>query len=172
MPTQPRRNQRFRIVGSGFTLFSYNGSRVKFCTSVAETAPRPVTGAPGGGAAVGIQPLDALRPIEIVFPRAVGMGTLVLTIQEEWEREVWRQFTGFKTGQINDLADVLQRSSEVGGVACTKVINPPPPYKPSMVVYHGCVITDIDMSETVTIDRLVPGRNVTINYTHRTIKGR
>ena len=162
--TQPR-GQRFRVRGSGFTVFSYNGSKLKFSEVVRDTAPRPVADP------VAVQPMDARRPIEIAFPRAAGIGTLVVTITEQWDREVWRQFPGYRTGIINDIVDVFDRSARIGGVTAVKLILPPPPHKRRAVFYHNAVITDIDQSEDINIASMTVGRTVTITYTHRTSKG-
>lgn len=163
MATQPTSSQRFRIAGSGYTLFSYDGSAIMFCQQISDTPPQPVAQpAP-------IQPLDELHPIEIAFPRALQAGTLKLTILEEWDREVWSQFPGYDT-LVNDLADIFRISAEKGnGVTCLKTINSPSGGQ-RVVQYHGCVITNIDMGDNIQIGSMVPTREVTIMYTHVTRK--
>lgn len=165
MATTQARGQRFRVRGSGFTVFSYAGSRLKFLENVQDTAPRPVA------APVAVQPMDARHPIEVAFARAAGVGVLTAVITEEWDREVWRQFPGYRTGVINDIVDVFERSSRIGGVTLVKLILPDPPRKRRAVFYHNAVITDIDQSEDIRIESMTIGRPVTITYTHRTAKG-
>lgn len=161
--TQPR-GQRFRVRGSGYTVFSYNGSVLKFCETIRDTAPRPVADP------VAVQPMDARHPIEIAFPRAAGIGTLVASITEEFSRDVWRQFPGYRNGVINDIVDVFERSARIGGVTAVKLILPPRGSRRA-VFYHNAVITDIDQSEDINIASMTVGRTVTITYTHRTSKG-
>lgn len=163
MPAQPTTSQRFRIGGSGYTLFSYDNSPIMFCEQVRDTPPRPVANPKP------IQPLDELHPIEIAFSRALTEGTLVLSIIEEWDREVWAQFPGYE-GLINDLSDIFTISASKGNsVTCMKAILSPSG-KTRVVQYHGCVITDIDMSDTVTSGTQTNTRDVTIMYTHVTRK--
>lgn len=162
MPPDTRRVQRFRVVGSGYTLFSYDGKKINFCSEISDDAPTPVANP------TPVQPLDAPHPIEIAFPVAAGPGVLTLTILEQWDSDVWQQFPGFRDRTINDIVDLLRASSSRGGVTCLKVINPPPPHKRRIVRYHGCVITSVAFDERVTIDAMVPGKTVTIMYTHTT----
>lgn len=156
--------QRFRVVGSGYTFFSYAGSKIKFCEMIQDQSPAPV--APPEP----VQPLDARHPIEIAFPRAAGAGTLVLQIKEEWDRDVWRQFKGYGTGVINDIVDLFDTTATVGGVACAKLIVPPLGHKPRAVIYHNCVIVDADFGEQVAINSMTVNKSVTIMYTHTTRK--
>lgn len=165
MPEQPVNAQRFRIVGSGFTLFRYAGSPIKFCTAIQDQAPRPVGNGPQP-----VQPLDARHPIEIAFPRAATHGVLTLQIIEEWDREFWTRLPGYNQRNINDIVDVFDRSADIGGVTCVKIIKGPRGIRRA-VQYHGAQIVDIDMSEQVTIDALTVGRTVTMWYTHTTRKG-
>jgi hypothetical protein len=164
MAVQPKRGQRFRILGSGYTIFKYHGDRLHFCQQIQDRPPDPV--APPQA----IQPLDARHPIEIAFPAAVREGTLTLVIFEEWDRDVWRQFFGFRRGQFSDLADVFDQAIAVGAVTCVKVIKKPGGGR-RLVQYHGAVITNIDMSENIAIDTLTVGRTVTITYTRRVVSG-
>lgn len=118
-----------------------------------------------------IQPLDERHPIEIAVPQAAGPGTLVLSIKEEWDREVWRQFAGFQGGVINDIVDLLDRSIRRGKVFCTKLIVPPPGHKPRAVIYHGATIVDADFGEQVSINAMTVNKTVTIMYLYTTRRG-
>jgi hypothetical protein len=162
MATQnPGRNQRFRVVGSGFTIFTYGGSQVNYCQEIQDRPPDPV--APPQA----IQPIDETHPIEIAFPRAAGAGMLTLTIIDQWNLEVWRQFPGYSTGVINDIVDILTRSAQIGGVKLIK--NPNGGTR--AVNYHGAVITNVDMSEDVRIESMTVGKMVQIMYTNSTRQG-
>jgi hypothetical protein len=114
MSNQPR-GQRFRVRGSGYTVISYNGKQLTFVEVLRDTAPpcgRPRSRAADGRAA----------PDQIAFPKAAGIGTLVVTVTEQWDREVWRQFPGYGAGVINDIVDVFARSASIGGVTAMKII--------------------------------------------------
>lgn len=163
MATQPTTSQRFRIGGSGYTLFSYNGSPIMFCRQISDQAPTAVA------QPAAIQPLDEPHPIEIAFPRAVGAGKLTLTIMEEWDRDVWAQFPGYE-GLVNDLSDIFRISAEQGNsVTCLKTIKAPSG-RQRVVQYHGCVITNVSMGDDIQIGTMVPERTVEITYTHVTRK--
>jgi len=157
--------QRFRVVGSGYTIFHYAGSQLNFCDTISDQPPAPV--APPEP----VQPLDERHPIEIAFPRAAGAGTLTVQIREQWDKEIWRQFPGFKTGVINDIVDLFERSVSNGKVFCAKLILPPPGHKPRAVMYHGCVIVDADLGEQVSIAAMTVPKTITIMYTHTTRRG-
>jgi hypothetical protein len=161
---QPIRGQQFRVLGSGYTVFYYAGSRIRYCQTIQDNPPQPV--APPQD----VQGIDDKRPVEIAFAKAVRSGSVVLTIFEEWERDVWRQFFGYRRGVYSDLADVFERATQIGGVQCAKVIRTPAGNK-RLVIYHNSVITNIDMSDSIAIDTLTVGRPVTITYTHRTLRG-
>jgi hypothetical protein len=95
---------------------------------------------------------------------------LTLQIIEEWDREFWTRLPGYNLRNINDIVDVFDRSADIGGVTCVKIIKGPRGIRRA-VQYHGAQIVDIDMSEQVTIDALTVGRTVTMWYTHTTRKG-
>lgn len=157
--------QKFRVVGSAYTLFYYGGESIFGCEQVADTPPSPVNQPEP------VQPLDEKHPIEIAFPRAAGAGMLQLVIKEQWDKEVWRMFPGFKDGQINDIVDLFERSVAQGQVACTKLIVPPPGHAPRKVIYHGCVIVDADFGDNISIVAMTANRQITIMYTHTTRQG-
>lgn len=69
-------SQQFRVGGSGYTIFRWDGTIIAAAESVQVNAVRPVT------AAVVVQPLNALRPIEIAVPAAHTNGELILTLKE------------------------------------------------------------------------------------------
>lgn len=158
-------NQRFRVVGSSYTVFSYAGTQIHFAETIQDQPPAPV--APPEP----VQPLDERHPIEIAFPRAAGAGTLVLTLKEQWDQEIWRQLPGYQTGVINDIVDLFDRSVANGKVFCTKLIVPPPGHNPRAVIYHGAVLVDADFGEQVAINAMTVNKTITVMYTHTTRKG-
>ena len=156
---------RFRVVGSSFTVFRYAGSPLIFCETIQDQAPAPV--APPEP----VQPLDERHPIEIAFPRAAGAGTLVLAVKEQWDKDVWRILPGYKTGQLNDIVDLFERTVNNGDVACAKLIIPPKGIKPRSVIYHGCVMVDAQLGEQVAINAMTVNKQITLMYRYTTRKG-
>lgn len=89
---------RVRVGGSGFTIFTFGGQPVTFCQQVAHTSPMPV-----GGGASAIHPMDEPYPVEIITPAAAGMGQLVLNMFELFgsggkASKVWERLGGSIAG--------------------------------------------------------------------------
>ncbi len=147
-------DQKFRV-GGGYTAFVYNGKPVLYLDQIADTAPRPVA------APEPVQPLDEAYPIEIAFPKAAGAGTLVLSIREQWASNVWETLPGYEG--TNDIVEVFQRNIDSGGVTCMKIITGPNGVRRGFS-YNGCVITDINDSETITIGTMTLPKQITLMY--------
>ena len=146
-----------RVAGSGWTSISWQGTTLAWAQTVQDTAPAPVA------AAQAIQPLDQEHPVEIVTARAVGAGTLRLTLFELWNGPVWQQLPGLSTAKT--LLDVLKTQVTLGNVSCRKTIRlPSGGFR--VKVYYNCVITDADDGETINIGTLVLPKNVTMMYTY------
>src|SRR3954468_16149925 len=75
----------FRVGGSGFTVFQWEGKPIGFAQGVSHTSPQPVA------APVAIQPMDQRYPMQIITPAAVGPGTLQLQLYERYNSKVWDQ---------------------------------------------------------------------------------
>lgn len=150
---------KVRVVGSGYTVMTFNGQRLAYLATIAERPPRPVKGAEQ------IQPIDEAHPIEIVTAQAVSGGSLTLTFYELWNAPVWAALPGFSG--TTTIIEVLRRQLEMGEITLQKVIkNPTGAFRTR--VYHGCVITEIDESETVNIQQISVPKTVTIEFTHVT----
>ena len=146
-----------RIVGSGWTAFSWRGYRLAWFQVVNDQAPRPVAQARA------IQPLDAEHPVEIVTPRAVGAGTLTLTNFELWNAPVWQQLAGLE--RASTLLDIFKQQVQLGAISCRKIIKNP--HGPDRVkVYYGCTITDVDESERIDLATMEVPKTITVQYTH------
>lgn len=155
--------RQFRVAGSRFTAFEYNGQFLLTAQEISHVAPQPVA------QSVAIQPIDSVRPVEIITPGAIGMGTLGLRIYEVYGRKVWDDLAGL-TG-ATDLADVFQRvASLTTPIKVKKYVFPPAGSKvqPYYDLYNNCVISNIDDSEVIEIGTMQVMKNVTINYTHTT----
>lgn len=147
----------FRVAG-GYTKFSFRNEDLAYVMVVTDNAPRPV--APPEP----IHPLGERHPIEIAFPAAHGVGTLVVRFTEQWQSDVWQQLPGFEDAV--DIVDVFSRNLAVGAIECTKTITIPGGGT-RVVHYHGCVVTDINDSETVQLTTVTLPKDITITYTHK-----
>lgn len=150
-----------RIVGSGFTSFNYMGQPIAFLDGFSDTGQEPV--AP----AAAVHPLNSKHPVEIATARAVGAGTLSLTIRELWNEPVWWQLAGMS--KTYDIIDVYQAiAANPAEVTCQMLIKPPGGSTWRGKTYHGCVITQIADDETVALNALTFPRIITVMYTHTT----
>lgn len=170
----------FRVGGSGFTVFHWEGRPIGFAQTIAHQSPQPVA------APVAIQPLDQRYPLEIITPAAVGPGTLQVQLYEMYNNKVWDEIMrvvdnthrqGVQTNRLskyNDLVEVFIRLANIGrGIQCTKIVYPP--NKVQRVksqyyadTYHNCKITDIRDDEQIDIGTMDIIKNMTIQYTHST----
>ena len=76
MATSAITQNRVRVAGAGFTLFTFGGQPITFCEEVRHTSPRPVSQFSA------IQPMDEPYPSEILVSPAAGPGQLVLNMFE------------------------------------------------------------------------------------------
>ncbi len=150
---------KFRLGGSGYTIFTFNGSTLAYCQTIQDTSPQPVA------QAVAVQSITDKVPIEIVTARAVGPGTLRCTLMETWDLNAWQLLPGF--GSARTLLDVFEEQVRQDEIKCMRIIRRPNG-GPRAKVYHNCKITDIDDSEQVNISTMVMPKGFTIMYTHAT----
>jgi hypothetical protein len=112
MPTNitanPLTNLRTRVVGSSYTVWTALGNPIVWCVDIDHESPRAVA------EAVPIQPLNYIRPAEILVPRAVSYGKITMNVIETYGNKPWEYLNGFfpknsytGPGGLNDLADVL-----------------------------------------------------------------
>lgn len=183
-------NNRARVAGSGFTIFTFAGQPIAFAQQVAETSPTPV-----GPGPVAIHPLDEPYPVQVITPAASGMGSLTLNLYELYNEKVWDRlaadvegtdsnpFGGVQSNNINtqggvfdgavDLVDVFIRQAEYSGnLNVVKYIRPPMiggrrgiPYAEQ---YHGCVITNIVDGEQIEVGSMEIIKQVTVAYRFKT----
>jgi hypothetical protein len=183
-------NNRARVRGSGFTIFTFAGQPIAFAQQISETSPTPV-----GPGPVAIHPLDEPYPVQVITPAASGMGSLTLNLYELYNQKVWDRlasdvegsnsnpFGGVGSNDINtnngvfdgavDLVDVFIRQAEYSGnLNVVKYIRPPmiggkkgTPYAEQ---YHGCVITNIQDGEDVEVGAMEVIKQVTVAYRFKT----
>ena len=152
--------QQVRNVGSSFTHFLYDGQAIAYAEVLRDTGVQPVA------THEFIQPIGSEHPIDIVTPRAVGGGSLTVTIRELWHQEVWEQLRGLTGAKsIIEIFERLARTDRY--VTCAKIIRPPSGRQYGKT-YHRCVVTAIQDAEEVRISTLSVPKTVTISYTHST----
>lgn len=176
MPSLPR---RARVGGSAFTVFTWGGGPAAgsgkekilgFARQVSVVSPAPVA------APVAIQPMDTRRPIEIITPLAIGMGTVTVEIFELYNSKVWDDLA--VVAGSTDLADVFKAVADTNvGINMKKYIYPPrgsvtggtnAEPTPWIETYHRCVISNVQDGETIEIGTMDVRKIVEINFTRVT----
>lgn len=159
--------RQFRVGGSKYTVFYWQGNPIAFANQVSHISPQPVA------QAVAIQPIDAPRPLEIVTPAATGIGTLVLQIFEVWGEKVWDRLAGI--AGANDLVSVFNAvAASPDPIKVSKHITPPAGSKvePYFEIYNNAVIANVEDGEVIEIGTMQVMKNITINYAGVSVKGR
>lgn len=160
---------KVRVVGSGFTTFSYRGKPIAFCEQVEDSGQRAFSDV--GQPYQYIHPLGARHPVEIATSRVLSGGTLILTIRELWNAPVWQQLNGLAQAQnIVDIFEVL--AADPNYVTCQTIIKPPgtenQPSKWRGKNLQNCVVVDINDGDTITVGALAVAKGITVAYTHST----
>jgi len=149
------------VVGSGFTTFNYRGQPIAFLDKFSDSGQPPV--APPDI----VHPLGDRYPREIATARALGPGTLMMTIRELWNEPVWFQLVGLAGSQ--DIVDIYQAiAAEPSEITCQMIIKPPGSPTWRGKTYHNVVIYDIPTDETVSLGAMTMARNISALYTHVT----
>lgn len=170
----PTIDQRARVGGSTYTVFTFDGAPLGWAQQVSHTSPRPV-----GPGPTPIHPMDSRYAQQIITPAAAGLGSITLNIYELYKGKVWNKLgsRGLLDGAV-DIVDIFIRIAETaeGSVGMTKVIRPPKVAGQASgeysEEYHGCVITDVAENETIEIGTMEVLKQVTVAYTHKTIAGK
>jgi hypothetical protein len=110
--------QKIRVGGSGYTIFRWEGTIIAVAESVQVNSVRPVT------PAVAVQPLNALRPIEIAVPAAHSNGELIITMKELWGQSVWQRLAGL-AGSDNIIQIMNTMAARENPVQIMKVMRHP-----------------------------------------------
>lgn len=158
-----------RVVGSGFTTFSYKGAPIAFCEGVEDSGQRAFSDL--GQPYQFIHPLGARHPVEIATSRVLQGGTLQLTLRELYNAPVWQQLADLATAlNIVDIFEVLAQNPNY--VTCQMLIKPPgtenQPQKWRGKNYMNCTIVDINDGDTITVGALAVTKGITVAYTHST----
>jgi hypothetical protein len=157
-------NTKVRVVGSGFTTFSYKGQPIAFLEGVEDSGQRAFSDA--GQGYQFIHPIGYSHPIEIATSRVLAGGTLNLTIRELWNMNIWEHLAGLAgTRNIVDVFRVL--ASDPAYVSCQTIIKPPDKsLRPRGKNYNNCVVVDIADNDTVTVGALAVAKGIVVAYTH------
>lgn len=160
---------KVRVVGSGFTTFTYRGQPIAFCEAIADSGQRAFSDV--GQPYQFIHPLGATHPVEIATSRVLQGGTLALTIRELWAAPVWQQLSGLaQSFNIVDIFAVL--AADPNYVTCQLVIKPPGtennPAAWRGKNYMSCTIVDINDGDTIQVGSLAVTKGITVAYTHTT----
>lgn len=158
---------KVRVVGSGFTAFSYNNKPIAFGEGVEDSGQRAFSDL--GQPFQFIHPLGHQHPVEIATSRVLQGGTLVITIRELWSGPVWQQLAGLAgTNNISDIFRALANNPNY--VTCQMLIKPPGtennPAAWRGKIYHQCTVVDVNDGDTVTVGALATTKGVTVAYTH------
>jgi hypothetical protein len=158
-------NTVVRVVGSGFTTFSYQGHPIAFLEGIEDSGQRAFSDA--GQGYQFIHPLGYRHPIEIATSRVLAGGTLNLTIRELWNSWVWEQLHGLAgTSNIVDVFAVL--AANPAYVTCQSIIQPPGNARPRGKTFQNCVVVDIADNDTITVGALAVTKGIVVAYTHST----
>lgn len=149
-----------RLVGSGFTTLSWNGQPLGWLDGFDDSGVGPVADPQV------VQPIGWRRPREIATARAVGAGTLAMTLRELWNEPVWWQLTGL--AGTWDIVDVYEALAAMPPLTAQMLIKPPGGRLWRGKNYHGLIIVSIADNETVRIGSLTFPRIITAMYTHTT----
>jgi hypothetical protein len=161
----PSPNTQVRVVGSGFSTFTYQGQTIAFLEGVEDSGARAFSDQ--GQPYQFIHPLGYRHPIEIATSRVLQGGTLTLTIRELWNQWIWEHLAGLAgTNNIVDVFDVLAANPSY--VTCQTIIQPPGGGTPRGKTYQNCTVVDIADNDTITVGALAVAKGIVIAYTHST----
>lgn len=156
-----------RVVGSGYTVLSYNKKPIAYCEGWEDSGQRAFSDI--GQPYQFIQPIGWTRPAEIATSRVISGGTVMITIRELWNQPVWWQLAGL-TGTWN-MVDIFKAlAADPNYVTASMVIKPPgtenTPSKWRGKAYQNVTVVDINDGETVTVGALAVTKGITFAYTH------
>jgi len=150
-------------VGGGFTVFHWSNSTdpgkvIGYADRVQKTAVQPVA------TPVDVQPMNALRPLEIAVPRAHIHGVLTLTLTELYNQAVWQRLAGLANS--NDIIDIMEYMAGLDqGVMITEYIEPPNG-KTYSETFYNCMITRVGDDEDIRIDTMLVNKDLEVWYTY------
>jgi hypothetical protein len=161
----PIPGQRPRVFGSGFTVFHWDdgtGEKViAFADQVQTFGVTPVADAQV------IQPMNAVRPVEIVTPAAHTNGRIVLTLTELYNQAVWQRLASLT--RANDIIDIMRTIAGSGnGIKISQYVTPPTGIGNGayLETFHECVVTRVQDDSTIRIDTMTVNKEVELWFTY------
>ena len=153
-----------RVVGSGFSTFSYGGQPLAWLDAMTDSGQTVMGGNQGFEV---VTPLGSRYAQEIVTGRVLNPGTLTCTVRELWNAPAWWQLQGL--AGTTDLADVFaaMAASSVP-ITCNYIISPPGASTVRGWVYNNCTVVHIDDTESLQIGSLSVARQFVVLYTYKT----
>jgi hypothetical protein len=161
-----RNRKKFRVGGSGFTAFLWEGLPIGFANGVKHNAPSPVA------QSAEIQPLDARYPLQIITPGAITGGSFEISLFEMYNSNIWDDFV--KTSGLVDLSEIfLDLAARNTPVSMMRIINPPKildgtAQSPYGYMYHNCVVMNANLNEEIDVATMTILKGLTVGYTHST----
>jgi hypothetical protein len=178
-------DNRARVGGSGFTVFTWDNKPVLFAQEVAHKSPTPV-----GVGTVAIHPLDEPYPVELITPLAANMGEITLNLYELYGAQVWERLADYLSkqefspmpgaGESGGLGhgpvDIVGIFNAVANskdpIKIVKYVKPPKirgkAMRPYTEEYHNCVISSVVDGETIQVGTMEIVKQITVNYTFMT----
>lgn len=168
-------NTRAVIGGSGVTVirWSYPGQQsevIGFARSVTVTAPKAV--APE----VPVQPIDRIRPIEVVAAYAQSYGTISLTLTQIYRQDAWQRLAGLSLAQdFTDVSREIAGQTNPHGVVIERWMTPPVPLSGINAnntlnsyseAFFQCVLTDIGDDVPVDVTTMLLDKVLTFAYAY------
>lgn len=172
----PTNINRARQTGSALTAWTFGttGKILALCQEVAHRSPQPVT------SAVEVHPLNYVRPTEIIVPRAITHGEIVLTVLETYDKNIWGTITdvipGLPAG-TNDLADLftymmtsdtVNNAQGESSLVLQRIVRDPRSTYWRTKVFNNARIVDVRDEEDVRVDTIVNPLTITVWYTSLT----
>ena len=179
-------NARTRIIGSSYTVWTSNGAPIVWCIDIDHESPRTVADP------VPIQPLNYIRPAEIIVPRAISAGKITMNVIETYGNKPWDYLNGFfpakksynntsespTSDTLSDLADVLNYmqdqltdSNAQSTIELYRIIrtpasngNPQPWY---VTHFEGVRIVDIRENEKANTNAMQNNLQIECMYTRK-----
>jgi hypothetical protein len=151
--------RRVRIHG-GYTVFYWQNQVIGFADQVTVTGVTPVVPQPKA-----IQPLNYLRPAEIITPRASSYGVITLRLTELWNEAVWQRLAGLANSR--DIIDIFESvAADQNGIQIRKYVRTPGNAADYYETFFNCVIASVEDGEDVRIDTMEVNKAIEVWYTH------
>lgn len=166
----PIKGQRPRILGGGKSVFHWDdgtGERViGFADQIQTFGVQPVADAQV------VQPMNAVRPVEIVTTGAHSQGRIILSLIDLYNQAVWQRLASL--AQSNDIIDIFQTvAANNNGIKISRYVTPPIGVTggtfgsgPYLETFHECVVVRVQDDEAIRVDSMTVNKEVELWYTY------